>query len=1045
MNSILYPKGSEWRKWDLHVHTPESFHWKGGMRFSEMSDSEAEAEVKKIVDKINGSDIAVFAIVDYWTVDGYLRIKNYMRNNPNALNSGKLLLPGIELRVSAPVNYRLNMQVIFDDNLSDQNLKDFVGALKIHSTNSKLSQQSLIEYARSLSTDKAEHHGHPNYQSDDSQAVQLGSKTAEIVRASLDEAIETLPARDRCMIVMPWDTSDGLSKLDWKQHSGAATDFMMLPDVFESRSNDMKLTFNGVKTEQNSSFFDSFIHCIGKKGKPVICGSDAHKIEDYGMFPGDKATWIKADPTFNGLTQIRHEPLDRIHIGLIPEAVLRVSQDKTRYLSSLNVAKKDGATTRLGNWFDDTSIPLNSELVAIIGNKGSGKSAIADIIGFLGNSKKSENTKQNFSFLNTKRFCQKGLADCFVGTLEWEDNSKSAAGLMDSPNLNEPERIQYIPQNFFETLTNELELKDFESELKRVVFNHLSEITRSGKTSFEELETAKAQNAEADIHRIRASIEQLSKELSNLERLKGPDVYKATENEINAKKLELAAHDSNKPSPPESTEASNELQGESNLKKLEDVNQQLSDLETKINVNELQLGICIDGQEKLIRSLKELENIDRQVQNFKLEFLDIFAREKLDTSKVQFSFDRDSIELAIEKQGRVIEELRSTLKTIAEIDADTVFEQNSSQLKDQLNSKSLFAQFHKLVSHRSTLKEKVSQPARDQQNYLEALKNWEGVRNTITGDANNPNSNLTSLAYHENKKNFIDNFLNNNIESTRSKLLDQTLEIYSKKNEILKIYKDLKTTAEGKLKHSSSESENLLITFETRFKVEDSFESKLIKYVDTRKKGTFLNGDVDRRLSRALDSTNFQSPESVTSSLLDILGLLDNDERVDAQNEQRYQTNQIADLDSFYCELFSLNYLNPVYILQLDGKQLEELSPGEKGALLLVFYLSIEQGSIPLVIDQPEDNLDNKTVYQLLTHYIRQAKKTRQIIIVTHNPNLAIGADAEQIIHVELNKSENHTFVYLTGSIEDPRVNAKVLEVLEGTKPAFVMRRLKYM
>lgn len=1047
MKSILYPKGSEWRKWDLHVHTPESFHWGGGKRFSEMSQSEADAEVKKIIDKINDSDVAVFAIVDYWTVDGYLRIRNYLRSNPNALDQGKLLLPGIELRISAPVDYRLNMQVIFDDHLSDQNLKDFVGTLKIHSTSSRLSYHSLVEFARTLSPDKADHHGHSAYQSDESQAIQLGSKTAEIVRGSLDEAIATLPARERCLVVMPWDTSDGLSKLDWQQHSAAATDFMMLPDMFESRSNDMKLTFNGVQTDQNSSFFESFSHCIGNKGKPVICGSDAHRIEDYGNFPSEKATWIKADPTFQGLMQIKHEPLERVHIGIIPEPVSRVNHDKTRYISELSISKLSGRTTRIGNWFDDITIPLNPELVAIIGNKGSGKSAIADIIGFLGNSRKSENTKQNFSFLNPKRFCQKGLADCFEGTLEWEDGSKSSAGLMDSANLNEPERVQYIPQNFFETLTNELELKDFESELKRVVFNHLSEVTRSGKTSFEELESAKARDAEADIHRIRASIEQLARELNSLEQLRGPDVYTATENDIKAKKSELVAHEGSKPAPPENTQTSDGVAGETYLRELETVNQQLSDLENTINVNELQLGIVIDGQEKLTRGLKVLENIEQQVHDFRQEYADIFTREKLDSASVKFSYEKNTIEAAIQKQTIVIENLRYTLKTVDEIEMDTLLDHDSGQRKEQLNERSLFAQFHQLILRRNSLKEKISQPARDHQNYLEAVKAWESVRSTITGDTNNPNSNLTSLAYYENKKSFIDNHLTNNIESTRSKLLDKTLEIYSQKNEILKIYKDLKKTAEDKLKHSSgkSESESLLITFETMFKVEDGFESKLMKCIDTRKKGTFLNGDEDRRLFKVLDSSNFQTPESVRKSLLDILNFLDRDAREGAQNEERYQANQIADLEKFYCELFSLNYLNPVYILQLDGKQLEELSPGEKGALLLVFYLSVEQGSIPLVIDQPEDNLDNKTVYQLLTHYIKQAKKTRQIVIVTHNPNLAIGADAEQIINVELDKSQNHTFKYLTGSIEEPDINAKILEVLEGTKPAFAMRRLKYI
>jgi len=63
--------------------------------------------------------------------------------------------------------------------------------------------------------------------------------------------------------------------------------------------------------------------------------------------------------------------------------------------------------------------------------------------------------------------------------------------------------------------------------------------------------------------------------------------------------------------------------------------------------------------------------------------------------------------------------------------------------------------------------------------------------------------------------------------------------------------------------------------------------------------------------------------------------------------------------------------LKPNYELKLDGKPLEKLSPGEKGALLLVFYLMIDKEVTPLVIDQPEDNLDNKSVFEVLTHFIR--------------------------------------------------------------------------
>ncbi len=72
------PRGSVWRKWDLHVHTPASFHWKGGKRFSGMTAAEKEAALDEMVQKFNQSDVASFAIMDYWTFDGYWALRDYL-------------------------------------------------------------------------------------------------------------------------------------------------------------------------------------------------------------------------------------------------------------------------------------------------------------------------------------------------------------------------------------------------------------------------------------------------------------------------------------------------------------------------------------------------------------------------------------------------------------------------------------------------------------------------------------------------------------------------------------------------------------------------------------------------------------------------------------------------------------------------------------------------------------------------------------------------------------------------------------------------------
>ncbi|WP_419675591.1 hypothetical protein ACN2CX_07575 [Aliarcobacter butzleri] len=83
---------------------------------------------------------------------------------------------------------------------------------------------------------------------------------------------------------------------------------------------------------------------------------------------------------------------------------------------------------------------------------------------------------------------------------------------------------------------------------------------------------------------------------------------------------------------------------------------------------------------------------------------------------------------------------------------------------------------------------------------------------------------------------------------------------------------------------------------------------------------------------------------------------------------------QVNNYDEFYKYLFSITYLVPHYELMLDEKTLNELSPGEKGALLLVFYLMLDKEDIPLIIDQPEDNLDNQSVAKIVVEFIKIAK-----------------------------------------------------------------------
>lgn len=160
------------------------------------------------------------------------------------------------------------------------------------------------------------------------------------------------------------------------------------------------------------------------------------------------------------------------------------------------------------------------------------------------------------------------------------------------------------------------------------------------------------------------------------------------------------------------------------------------------------------------------------------------------------------------------------------------------------------------------------------------------------------------------------------------------------------------------------------------------------------------------------------------------------------ENDGKYDS-LLKDRLSFYNYVSSLQYLNVVFSLKMGEKNLSQLSPGEKGIVLLIFYLALDKEDLPLIIDQPEDNLDNQSVFKKLVPSVVEAKKNRQVILITHNPNLAIACDSDLVIYCEKDKKMN-SIRYESGAIEDTHIRKKMIDILEGTMPAFDLRSDKY-
>jgi hypothetical protein len=127
--------------------------------------------------------------------------------------------------------------------------------------------------------------------------------------------------------------------------------------------------------------------------------------------------------------------------------------------------------------------------------------------------------------------------------------------------------------------------------------------------------------------------------------------------------------------------------------------------------------------------------------------------------------------------------------------------------------------------------------------------------------------------------------------------------------------------------------------------------------------------------------------------------------------------------------------------VQYVTREFTKLSLGQQQSILLSLLLSSD-GSDPLVIDQPEDNLDSEFIYSSFVPVLRRAKERRQIVIVTHNANIAVLGDAEQII--VLKSQSDRGVITARGSIDDRATRDAACGILEGAREAFVRRAKIY-
>lgn len=478
----------------------------------------------------------------------------------------------------------------------------------------------------------------------------------------------------------------------------------------------------------------------------------------------------------------------------------------------------------------------------------------------------------------------------------------------------------------------------------------------------------------------------------------------------------------------------------------------------------------------------------------------------------------------IEKLGNDYKNnLNATIVNLFEIEKQINFENNS--IKDIGSSDNITQEITKLsaeytklqksnsiteddLEHQNNLKKKLNKLEDD----IETLKVEKEIFKEIVGDLeNNPYSNLISLI--EKLDEPISTNLFNEIEIaifvSKQRIFDKIEEyLYenNQKSEKIKIeYEDVnKDLGELNQKLNTSEKKSALFSRlnHEKEKLKNLNEKlELIKNLNSKYEKTLsdifkLNSNYINNLKRLIEKFEFDDENSlfISECSFKINEFKENVKNmIDNRNFTTFHDKTKIDLNNLeYNKDFSKNLkiiieyilkdilivksgytkedvlkklLSPYHFLNFnilyENDTLEKMSPGKRSFVILKVLIMLDKSKWPILIDQPEDDLDANSISKDLTQFLKETKKERQIIIVSHNPNLVVGADSEQIIvaNQEGNEVKNKfsKFEYISGSIENMYKNddedcylyskgikEHICDILEGGEESFRKRQKKY-
>jgi ABC-type cobalamin/Fe3+-siderophores transport system ATPase subunit len=986
-------RGSLWRKWDLHVHAPSSVF---NNQFAYLQDGTPDWD-SYLESLENISDIAVLGITDYFSIDGYKKVRDH--KSKGKLQNIDLILPNIELRLDLLIPTskdndnaqarKVNAHVIFSNEVAPEDIVEhFLLQLKFAAlghTQAKSELCSLTRYQLEQFGQRLKQE-HPSFTKSD---YEVGCMNASIDFELIKEVLLNHRSvfENKYLIVV---ASENLSLISWNgQGHQLRKTLIRGSDAIFGNSSDRDWLLG--RKHNNTG---EFVHEFGSL-KPCLQGSDAHSINDIGRPREGRYCWIKSDPTFEGLRQVIFEPSDRLFLGDEPPKLKR----PYRVLSSVRI-------TNAPDWFSYTPIPLNPDLVSIIGGKGAGKSALAELIAYAGGteffrSQKPKDLQDTFLAKASKR-TQSNLKPITNAKIQliWADGEEEEHTLSETLDhgLSE-EKVKYLPQKFVERICAPENHADLLREMERVIFHRIPRADRLGASTFSDLRDHKTKSIKVKKANLEDNIATLNRNVYvAFERVSSKEQKAKLLADLRKELTELLKHR------PDTT-AINAV----DLDQLKSLQLSLQKLQNQVATHQSSMAIVDEIEAKFASMKSRLESFNQDIGTL---LTSIGMADK--AAAFAINLPGEYLDLLASKRTQLseaIEELRSNSGTESSITSTSL---KITKATEALNlSQSKRAAFEKFETDRSKLEEQI-----------EAL---ETEIKTIE-------STLEAELFQQRQLRV-------------EKYLDYFAILKEEKKALDGLYAPLRVALEA-----GGDTDKKL-QFQSRVSFDAAAHaSNGAELFDNRRRGKFKDQELLhaelKKLMAELEAIDFDRDLSKRRILeFRETFLLDVDDKPITIGEQIRRNKTEEDFNNWF---YSLSPYGVEYSITFEGRDLSLLSPGQKGIVLLLVYLEVDQDDQrPLIIDQPEDNLDNLSVYENLIQFFRTRKLFRQIILITHNPNLVVNTDSEQIIIATYQGERNPKIGYRSGALEetsiDPQgIRQKVCAILEGGTEAFQRREQKY-